>query len=636
MKRIVIGFIALTLTFAGTAFAQMSTVVPGEYIVKVRNSSTGVNQQGVRARLAQRVTMRGAYSKLGMYHVSVRSLASAAEEVADLKNDPDIEYVEPNYVWSTSGTVASETATQGWSLQQLFNMNSILMGANAYSQTYMSSAPIISANIQLTSAWSQSSSLASNSGKVVVAVVDSGLDTTHTVFKAYKADGTGGSGALWVNAAEANGVPGVDDDGNGFVDDINGWNFTNNSPNVMDDNNHGTHVAGIVIGAGLNIFQRPLPESKIIIMPVKSLKADGSGTTAYAIRAIDYAVDNGAQVINNSWGGANYSRALLDSLAAAYNKGILIVNAAGNYNSNNDSLPMYPANYDLPSAVSVASVDINDVRSDFSNFGRNTVHIASPGEDILSTIPGGGYKYMSGTSMAAPLVAGVAALALREEPQLTGYQIKQKLFQSADVISGLANYVATSARVDSGQLIQTVLASHGEQASQPALDVSRFPASEGAAGAAGGCGTITTAINNGPGAGGANPTAGVVLGLMMIPMAVWFILRQRAMESDPRNKRRHERFKMQSQIKVMVGDRELVGSMNTISQGGLSFNTDQALEKGGIVTMRIASPDGNEIIEVQGQVVWSEANQSYGVQFANAKQGTLAMIQQWTSNLVRS
>jgi Tfp pilus assembly protein PilZ len=93
---------------------------------------------------------------------------------------------------------------------------------------------------------------------------------------------------------------------------------------------------------------------------------------------------------------------------------------------------------------------------------------------------------------------------------------------------------------------------------------------------------------------------------------------------------------MQSQIKVMVGDRELLGSVNTISQGGLSFNTDQALEKGGVVTMRIASPDGHEVIEVQGQVVWSEANQSYGVQFANAKQGTLAMIQQWTSNLVKS
>ncbi|WP_413584694.1 S8 family serine peptidase [Bdellovibrio sp. HCB274] len=636
MKRIVIGFIALTLTFAWQAGAQTSTVVPGEYIVKVRNSSTGVNQQGVRARLAQRVTMRGAYSKLGMYHVSVRSLASAADEVAELKADPDVEYVEPNYIWSTNGTLASETATQGWSLQWLFQYSYVSMASSAYSQNYPSSASVIAANTQLTSAWSQSTALSSNSGKVIVAVVDSGLDTTHPVFKPYKVDGTGGSGALWVNQAEANGIPGVDDDGNGFVDDINGWNFTVNSPNVMDDNNHGTHVAGIIVGAGLNIFQRPLPESKIVIMPVKSLKADGSGTTAYAIKAIDYAVENGAQVINNSWGGANYSRALLDSLAAAYNKGILIVNAAGNYNSNNDSIPMYPANYDLPSAVSVASVDAYDQRSSFSNYGKNTVHIASPGEDVLSTIPGGGYKYMSGTSMAAPLVAGIAALALREEPHLTGYQIKQKLFESADVIPGLANFVSSSARVDSAQLLQTVQASHNELASQPALDTSRFPASAEGAGAATGCGLVSTAVTGGPGAGGANPTAGVVLGLMMIPMAFWFILRQRAMANDPRNKRRHERFKMQSQIKVMVGDRELVGSMNTISQGGLSFNTDQALEKGGIVTMRIQSPDGNEVIEVQGQVVWSEANQAYGVQFANAKQGTLAMIQQWTSNLVRS
>jgi subtilisin family serine protease len=442
-----------------------------------------------------------------------------------------------------------------------------------------------------------------------------------------------------VNTAEANGTPGYDDDGNGFVDDINGWNFVANSPNVNDDNNHGTHVSGIVVGAGLNIFQRPLPESKIVIMPVKSLAADGTGTTATAIKAIDYAVNNGAQVINNSWGGSNFSKALLDSLTAAYNNGILIVNAAGNYNSNNDSLPMYPANYDLPSVISVASVGSSDVRSSFSNYGKNTVHIASPGESILSTVPGGGYNYMSGTSMASPFVAGVAALALREEPQLTGYQIKQKLFANVDVIAGLANYVSTSGRIDSAKLITAVQASHGETASQPSYvySASRYPASASdSAGGATGCGLVTTAINSGPGAGGANPTAGVVFGLMMIPMAVWFVLRQRAMANDPRNKRRHDRFKMQSSIKVMVGDRELVGSMNSISQGGLSFNTDQALEKGGIITMRIQSPDGHEVIEVQGQVVWSEANQAYGVQFANAKQGTLAMIQQWTANLVKS
>ncbi|QDK46111.1 serine protease [Bdellovibrio sp. ZAP7] len=634
MKRIILGFIASFVAFSGAAFAQMSTVVPGEYIVKVRNSSTGVNQQGVRSRLAQRVTMKGAYSRLGMYHVSVRSLATASQEVEDLKQDPDIEYVEPNYIWSAGQTSYSEYASQGYALQTLVTNNWVSTNSTSYSQF---SNTVVN-NTAVTSAWNISTSLSTNSNKVIVAVVDSGLDRTHPVFKAYKADGTGGSGALWVNTAEANGTPGYDDDGNGFVDDINGWNFVSNSPNVNDDNNHGTHVSGIVVGAGLNIFQRPLPESKIVIMPVKSLAADGTGTTATAIKAIDYAVNNGAQVINNSWGGSNFSKALLDSLTAAYNNGILIVNAAGNYNSNNDSVPMYPANYDLPSVISVASVGSSDTRSSFSNYGKNTVHIASPGESILSTVPGGGYNYMSGTSMASPFVAGVAALALREEPQLTGYQIKQKLFANVDVIAGLANYVSTSGRIDSAKLITAVQASHGETASQPSYvySASRYPASAESAGGATGCGLVTTAINGGPGAGGANPTAGVVFGLMMLPMAVWFVLRQRAMANDPKNKRRYERFKMQSSIKVMVGDRELVGSMNSISQGGLSFNTDQALEKGGIITMRIQSPDGNEVIEVQGQVVWSEANQAYGVQFANAKQGTLAMIQQWTANLVKS
>ncbi len=633
MKLIILGFIASIVAFSGAAFAQMSTVVPGEYIVKVRNSSTGVNQQGVRSRLAQRVTMRGAYSRLGMYHVSVRSLSTAAQEVEDLKQDPDIEYVEPNYIWSAGQTSYSEYASQGYALQTLVTNNWVSTSATSYSQ--FSNSVVSSTGV--TNAWSYSSSLTTKTGKVVVAVVDSGLDRTHPVFKAYKSDGSGGSGALWVNTAEANGTPGYDDDGNGFVDDVNGWNFVSNSPNVNDDNNHGTHVSGIVVGAGLNIFQRPLPESKILIMPVKSLGADGTGTTATAIKAIDYAVNNGAQVINNSWGGSNFSKALLDSLTAAYNNGILIVNAAGNYNSNNDQLPMYPANYDLPSVISVASVSSADTRSSFSNYGKNTVHVASPGESILSTVPGGGYNYMSGTSMASPFVAGVAALALREEPQLTGYQIKQKIFANVDVVAGLSSYVSTSGRIDSAKLIQAVQASHGESASQPnyVYSASRYPASD-SAGAAAGCGLVKSAMSDGPGSGGDNPTAGVVLGLMMIPMAVWFVLRQRAMANDPRNKRRHERFKMQSSIKVMVGDRELIGSMNSISQGGLSFNTDQALEKGGIITMRIQSPDGHEVIEVQGQVVWSEANQAYGVQFANAKQGTLAMIQQWTANLVKS
>ena len=237
--------------------------------------------------------------------------------------------------------------------------------------------------------------------------------------------------------------------------------------------------------------------------------------------------------------------------------------------------------------------------------------------------------------MATPFVAGIAALALRENPSLTGYQLKQKVMDTVDTLSQLNGKVATSGRVNSASLITNVQGTMSLASYQPDYKTSRAPASDSAGGAAG-CGLVKSAINNGPGSGGSNPTAGVVAGLLLLPMMVWVVLRQRAMSNDPKNQRRHERFKMSSQISVKVGDRELVGSVNTISQGGLSFNTDQALEKGGIITMRIQSPDGHEMIEVQGQVVWSEANQSYGVQFANARQGTLAMIQQWTSDLIKS
>jgi hypothetical protein len=138
---------------------------------------------------------------------------------------------------------------------------------------------------------------------------------------------------------------------------------------------------------------------------------------------------------------------------------------------------------------------------------------------------------------------------------------------------------------------------------------------------------------NGPGSGaGTGSSLAVIIGLLLAPLVVWQSMRVRS----PRNQRRYERFKMSSEIRLNVGGRELVGSVNTISEGGLSFNANAALEKGGIVTMRVQSPDGREVIEVQGQVMWNEKNQAYGVQFANAKHGTLAMIRDWTTNLVKT
>jgi subtilisin family serine protease len=509
-------------------------------------------------------------------------------------------------------------------------------GVTTYSSGYYSQS---GAPTQTADSWSVATPY-NGSNQIIVAVVDTGLDSTHKVFQPYALSAgvnTGGTGSLWVNSIEANGVTGVDDDGNGYVDDIHGWNFINNTNNYYDDDGHGTHVSGIVVGTGLNIFANPLKQSKILIMPLKFLDATGSGSTANAVRAIYYAVDNGARVINNSWGGSAASSALLDALTYAYNHQVVVASAAGNYSKNNDSTPMYPANYDVPSNISVAATTDSDSLAYFSNYGANSVHIGSPGMNIYSTIPDNYYGYMSGTSMATPFVAGMAAMALSEAPNLTGYQLKNLILAQGDNDSGLSGKTTSSARINSYKLIQGAQAMVYAKAYQPgynpdysSLDLA---SSSDPNGAKGGCGLVSTSIISGPGTGYGNPL-GVMAGLMLLPLIVWMILRRRA--EEPQSRRKYERFKMNSEIRVQIGDRELVGAMNTISMGGLSFNVDQALERGGVVTMRIASPDGHESIEVQGQIVWSEQNQAYGVQFSNAHEGAKAMIKHWTQSLVKS
>lgn len=607
--------------------AQEAKTVPGEYIVKYKSSSGGA--AAVRGKLQGKAVLKNAFPSMNMYHVSVKTTNRSGEEetvnLEALRQDPDVAYVEPNYIFDKN-----EVEEMGAPLGQSLTPTAAELEQYSYSQ---SSSPTGG----VTEAWKVLSPLSNNNGKIVVAIVDTGLDANHHVFAPYAEDANGksvgGTGALWVNEVEAAGQPYVDDDGNGFVDDIHGWNFITNNNNFADDDNHGTHVAGIVVGAGLNIFATELQESKIVVMPLKFLNNKGSGTTANAVKAIDYAVRNGARVINNSWGGASYSRALHEALTFAYNNSVLIVSAAGNYSSNNDASPMYPANYDVPSNIAIASTSSTDQLSYFSNYGATTVQVGSPGEWIRSTIRGDNYGWMSGTSMASPFVSGMAALALREAPYLTGFQMKQLIMQEADYVQKLTGKVSTSARISSMELISQAKVMSASSSYQPDYNpvYSREPSSVG--GGAAGCGLVTTAITNGPGKGGPASGAGVLAGLLMIPLIVWFALRRTA---DGRSRRKHERFRMNSEIRVKVGDRELLGHTNTISEGGLSFNVDEALEKGGLVTMRIQSPDGHEAIEVTGQVVWSEANQAYGVQFANAREGTLAMIKQWTQSLIKS
>jgi subtilisin family serine protease len=286
----------------------------------------------------------------------------------------------------------------------------------------------------------------------VVGVIDSGVDYNHPEL----------AGAIWRNPKELAG-DGVDNDGNGYVDDIYGWNFVSNNNNPMDDNGHGTHVAGTIAAAGDNgVGVAGVANAKIL--PLKFLSATGSGSTSAAIAAINYATklrQSGVNLVitNNSWGGGGYSTALYDAIKAHGNAGIMFVAAAGNGGSDqigddNDRSPQYPASYDLANIVSVAATDHHDVLASFSNFGAASVDLAAPGVSILSTVPGG-YGYSSGTSMAAPHVAGAAALAWSYSPGASVAQVRSALFNSVDKISGLNGKMVTGGRVNAhGTLLQ--------------------------------------------------------------------------------------------------------------------------------------------------------------------------------------
>ena len=188
------------------------------------------------------------------------------------------------------------------------------------------------------------------------------------------------------------------------------------------------------------------------MVAIKFLSDSGSGETEHAIKSIDYAVKVGVDIMSNSWGGGEFSQALLDSIKAANDAGILFVAAAGNSRANNDSRDTYPANYEVENVISVGAHDGSGKRSSFSNYGKKTVHIFAPGSNIMSTVPNDRYSKMSGTSMACPLAAGALGLLKAEYPNLTPAEVRERLEATA-VRNGSLDDVSTSGRLDAERLL---------------------------------------------------------------------------------------------------------------------------------------------------------------------------------------
>ena len=359
---------------------------------------------------------------------------SVKEAIKRLRNQPGIKFVEPDYKVYKLATSNDPYFVQGglWGMYGPTTTPSNQFGSNA------------------AAAWAAGKT---GSANVAVGVIDEGIQVLNQELAAN----------IWVNPGEIAGNR-IDDDGNGYIDDINGWDFANNNASVYDGGNldqHGTHVAG-TIGARANTSGVVGVNWDVKIISTKFLAATG-GTTSNAIRALDYITDLKRRGIanivatNNSWGGGGFSQALLDAINRGGDQNILFIAAAGNAGTNNNTTVNYPSNYVCNNAgtrswdcvIAVAAINSTGAKSSFSNYGSTTVDIGAPGEAILSTIPiAPGYASWSGTSMATPHVTGAAALCESINPSLSSSQIRDAILNTRAITTSLTGLTSTGGRLD--------------------------------------------------------------------------------------------------------------------------------------------------------------------------------------------
>jgi subtilisin family serine protease/sugar lactone lactonase YvrE len=445
--RKLIGLLLVMTLWTGAAWGQQVKPVmiygheahPTRILAKLRPGNAAMNRAA--AMQVQGVSIKHQYRLipgLVMFEGDAVQTTATSQPTAEdqagallarikaLKDSGQYEYVEPDYI--VHATLTPNDASFA---------NGILWGLQNTGQNF----GVAGIDIDAVPAWN----LTTGSTDVIVAVIDSGIWYTHQDLQAQ----------MWVNPGETAGN-GIDDDGDGYVDDVHGINAITGSGDPMDDAGHGTMCAGI-IGAAANDGNSMVGVAwKVRLMACKFLDASGSGTISDEIKCIDYAVAKGARILNNSYGrDGDYSHAEYDAIAAAGQLGVLFVAAAGNDSANTDVAPHYPSCYALDNIISVAAIDRTGARASFSNFGSKTVHLGAPGVAIYSCSKGGdsSYDIEDGTSFAAPYVAGVATLVLAEFPSISGDDLRNRILNTTTPIGALQLTTATGGRVDAYQAL---------------------------------------------------------------------------------------------------------------------------------------------------------------------------------------
>jgi len=402
-------------------------------IVKVKQTPSSSAITNLKAEIG--VTKVTKASQLGIEIWQIPE-GNVEETISAYSNDPRIEYIEPDYIITLEDVEKTSPSQEDLATitPQATTPNDPaypqLWGLNNTGQ----SGGTPDADIDAPEAWD----IQTGNPNTVIGVLDTGVDYNHPDLV----------DNIWTNPGETAG-DGIDNDSNGYIDDVRGWDFAYNDNDPSDVDGHGTHVSGTIAGKGNNGVGVTGVAWNAKIMPLKFLDDGGSGYTSDAILALNYATAKGVKLTNNSWGGIPYSQGLYDAINSAGQQGALFIAAAGNdYGNNNDINPAYPASYDLPNIISVASTTRTDALSGFSNYGPTSVDLGAPGSEIYSSLPGGNYGLLSGTSMASPHVSGGAALVWSQNPTWTAQQVKNQLLQTTDPISALSGRTVSGGRLN--------------------------------------------------------------------------------------------------------------------------------------------------------------------------------------------